>query len=373
MIPGDLHVTETIRIESAQQLAGIVADAASANQPLVPIGGGTALATGNTTTCPYVALDMRGLRGIETYVPTDLTASFRAGTSVQEVRAVLAANGQQLPLDLADDDAGTIGGLVATGFSGPSRLGCGTLKDLLIGCEYVRGDGLLAKAGGMTVKNVSGFEISRLLHGSWGSLAILTRVNLKLLPKPRSDRTIAWQDTDLAVGLARQQALLRDLPMAVAALTHVSAAGVHTSLRFIGREVAVEDHLARSRRLVGEPMGEIPSWQLPPTSELHPILICTSSPDDIGKLAIALGHHEGIVALHVAAGLGTLWATVDPDCVSALTLARLAAGLWRIEGGTPAWKGAVNVWGESHAAAVAQSVKQQFDPAGILNRGRLFV
>src|SRR5699024_1400043 len=125
------------------------------------------------------------------YEPADLTASFHAGTTLAEVNDILGEQGQELPLDMPQADRATIGGLVATGFYGPRRLGSGTLKDLLIGCAYVRGDGLVAKAGGMLVKNVSGFEISRLLHGSWGSLAGLTSINLKVVPKPKADFTFS--------------------------------------------------------------------------------------------------------------------------------------------------------------------------------------
>ncbi|MCA9832466.1 MAG: FAD-binding oxidoreductase [Thermomicrobiales bacterium] len=374
MIPHQLNVIDTIAIESVDHLAEVVAAASATNQALLPIGGGTCLATGCITETPYLALDLSELSGIDDYIPTDMTASFQAGTSLKQVRTALAANGQELPIDLAEDDAGTIGGLVATGFSGPRRLAQGTLKDLIIGCEYVRGDGLLAKAGGMTVKNVSGFEISRLLHGSWGSLAILTRVNLKLLPQPRGDRTITWTDENLSAAIARQQTLLQALPMAVAVQSVRTAMGIATSIRFMGREAAIADYLARATALVGDPSGDSADWVLPRANEAQPLIVCTAHLNELVTNATMLEQMAGIGEIRVSLGTGTLWATIDPAQLDMAMVSAAVTGLWTIEGGPATWKAGLNVWGPDRGdGKVAQSIKQQFDPVGVLNRGRLFV
>lgn len=377
MIPAQLSISETIIIKSPEHLAEVVAQAAEVSQPLLPIGGGTSLATGNAVDTAYHALDLTGLSGIDDYIPTDMTASFRAGTSIREVREVLAANGQELPIDLSAHDNGTIGGLVATGFSGPRRLGQGTLKDLLIGCEYVRGDGLLAKAGGMTVKNVSGFEISRLLHGSWGALAVLTRVNLKVLPQPRGDRTLMWIDRDIASGLQRQQSLLSAMPMTVATQTIWNSEGISTQIRFLGRQSAIDEYVSRASSISGE-YGEerlgAADWVPCQPTEARPQLVCSAAIDAVIDAATRLGQLRGMAEIRVSLGTGTLWASIDPEMISFQALADHAVGLWTIEGGSASWKNGQSVWGGHRSGmAVSQSIKNQFDPAGILNRKRLFV
>lgn len=212
-LPEDLTLSDVRRPEAIEEIAEILRSASENGTPVVPIGGGTSLHTGNSVVDSFLGVDLGGLTGVREYEPANLTASFMAGTRLEEVTAVLSEYGQELPLDLPQATQGTIGGLVATGFSGPRRLGSGTMKDLLIGCSYVRGDGLVAKAGGMLVKNVSGFEVSRLLHGSWGSLAVLTSVNVKVVPKSRADFTFAQRYSNLPEALEAQLHLLEHNPL----------------------------------------------------------------------------------------------------------------------------------------------------------------
>lgn len=375
--PAGMNVQETITVESSEHLADVMLSASRRDTPVVPVGGGTYLSTGVSTEHEYIALDLSALNGVENYIPTDMTASFRAGTPIADVRAALAQNGQELPVDLPADDGGTIGGLVATGYAGARRLGQGTLKDLLIGCEYVRGDGLLAKAGGMTVKNVSGFEISRLLHASWGSLAILTRVNLKVLPLPRVDRTFTWHDTDLAAALDRQLRLLSGFPACIALETSGSKGEYATSIRFVGRETALADYeqqLISAEAKPDETQQGNAAWIPAAATENAPQLVASNSLEQSRELAMKLNAMEGIEHLAVALALGTVRASVAPELVGATEFAGLATGAWMIEGGDAAWKAGVRVWGpQSGDHEVAAAVKQRFDPAGILNRGRLFI
>lgn len=372
--PQGLNVTETIAIETAEHLGEILAER---DTPVLPIGGGTCLSTGLPTDHDFLAIDMSNIRGIDNYVPTDMTASFQAGTPLSEIRAVLAENGQELPIDLSPDDAGTIGGLVATGFSGPRRFGQGTLKDLIIGCEYVRGDGMLAKAGGMTVKNVSGFEISRLLHGSWGSLAVLTRINMKVLPKTRADRTLVWLDADLQQALDRQLRLLESYSGCISLQTKSVDDGYQTAIRFVGREPAVADYQQQVESSEGAPISffEDSSWWNPTAATAtSPQLVANNTVADTRSLALKLGETAGISDLSISLPTGTVNAVIDPAKTSVAPISEIAHGLWMIEGGDYIWKQGAAIWGEERPdRAVAASIKQQFDPAGILNRGRLFI
>lgn len=372
-----LNITNTVRVESVEHLSDLLREASDSNTPVIPVGGGTCLSTGLPTDHEFLALDLSGLSGIVDYTPTDMTAGFLAGTPLSTVRETLADNGQELPIDLAPDDAGTIGGLVATGFSGPRRYSQGTLKDLLIGSEYVRGDGLIAKAGGMTVKNVSGFEISRMLHGSWGSLAVLTRVNLKVIPKARVDRTLVWQDAEMEHALARQERLLAQFPSAGALQTVQGPDGWDTAIRFSGREPAVDDYEKKAISLEGEPESVSASaamWAPGPSSEESAQLVLSATAADIPMILANLVASGGAAGISVSFGTGTIRATLIQDVVTASHLTDLGSPLWMIEGGHHAWKRDLPIWGPPRAdRAVMQSIRNQFDPAGILNCGRLFI
>lgn len=373
-----LNIVSAVQVESVEHLSELLREASDAGTPIVPVGGGTCLTTGFPVDHEFLALDLTGLSGIVDYTPTDMTAGFLAGTPIQVVRETLAENGQELPVDLADDDAGTIGGLVATGFSGPRRYSQGTLKDLLIGSEYVRGDGLIAKAGGMTVKNVSGFEISRMLHGSWGALAVLTRVNLKVIPKARVDRTHLWRDADPDSALSRQERLLAKFPGAVALLTVQHAGGWDTSIRFAGREPAVNDYEKQAIAIEGEPKSASASgasWAPMPSSEDAAQLVISSPVAGIQSVVSDLISSGAVSNISVSYGTGTIRARLNQDVINARHITDLGSqNLWMIEGGHNNWKAGLPVWGPDRADhAVMQSVKNQFDPAGILNRGRLFI
>lgn len=373
----ELQILNTVKVATPQELAQVLIEASASGTPVIPVGGGTCLSTGHSTEHEYIAIDLTPMSGIVDYVPTDMTAGFLAGTPVQEVRAALAENGQELPVDLAADDAGTIGGLVATGFAGPRQYSQGTLKDLLIGSEYVRGDGLIAKAGGMTVKNVSGFEISRMLHGSWGSLAVLTRVNLKVIPKARMETTLVWRDADFGSALSRQERMLLSFPNASALLTTQHTEGWDTSIRFAGRETAVNDYVKRALESEGEAFAQAETcdvWVPPSIASAQPQLVLSAEAAKLGAIVDGLIAGEGASNISCSLGTGSVRARLDPNVISASDLENLDSSLWMIEGGSSAWRRDIPVWGpEREDRVVAQSIKDQFDPAGILNRGRLFI
>lgn len=372
-----LNIENTVRVESADHLAEVLCDASESGTSVLPIGGGTCLSTGHAVDHEFLALDLTGLSDVMDYVPTDMTAGFLAGTPVSTVRETLAEYGQELPIDLAGDDAGTIGGLVSTGFSGPRRYGQGTLKDLLIGCEYVRGDGLMAKAGGMTVKNVSGFEISRMLHGSWGSLAVLTRVNLKVIPKPRADRTLLWGDADVESAVLRQERLLTQFSGALAMQTMQRTDGWVTAIRFTGRDSAVDDYERQAIQQEGEPISDdSPAgiWTAAPCSADRPQVVVSSPVEDVHQIVSDLTATDAVSNMSISLGTGTIRAQLNPEVISASHLADISSNLWMIEGGDDSWKRDMSIWGPQRPdRAVMQSIKQQFDPANILNRDRLFI
>ena len=183
-------VRESVVPQSAEEVASILADASQLGQAVIPVGGGTSLSLGNPPRGADLALSTRALSQVIDYEPTDLVLSVGAGARFSDVQAVLGEHGQRLPLDPAGGEDATIGGLIATARWGPLRHSAGTLRDLLIGIAVAHPSGTVTKAGGMVVKNVSGYDMPRLYHGSLGTLGVITSANFKVLPQPRAEATV---------------------------------------------------------------------------------------------------------------------------------------------------------------------------------------
>jgi FAD/FMN-containing dehydrogenase len=158
------------------------AEEVGAEGPVVPVGGGTHWApTGE-------GRRVRAPSGIVAYEPAEMTVRVRAGTTVAELDAAVAEHGQMVPLDPADPARATVGGVLAEGVSGIRRLRWGPVRDTVLEVRFVSADGRLVKSGGPVVKNVSGFDLCRLLVGSKGTLGVLAEVVLRAQPRPRAAR-----------------------------------------------------------------------------------------------------------------------------------------------------------------------------------------
>jgi glycolate oxidase FAD binding subunit len=154
-------------------------------------------------------LSLRDDTDVVSYVPGDLTLTVRAGATLADIERITGEHDQWLPLDPFGSDDGTIGATIATASSGPLATGFGLPRDLLLGLEFVNGRGEIVRAGGKVVKNVAGFDLSRLLTGSWGTLGVITEVTVRLYARPKVDRTFA-------VSLGRGQKSTTELLRAVA-------------------------------------------------------------------------------------------------------------------------------------------------------------
>jgi len=176
--------------DNTQQLLQRVIQARDAKTPLVIKGGGTKAFYGNSS--EGESLDISGHTGIVEYEPKELVITVRAGTLLQEVNAALAAHGQMLPFEPPSfGDAATIGGTLACGFSGPRRLFAGSARDYVLGCKVLTGNGEVIQFGGQVIKNVAGYDVSRLMVGAMGTLGVIMEVSLKVLPIPEQEVTIA--------------------------------------------------------------------------------------------------------------------------------------------------------------------------------------
>jgi glycolate oxidase FAD binding subunit len=184
-----------------EQIQERIVAAADAHTPLEPIGGGTKRAYGRAVegTQP---LDLCGLSGVVDYLPHELICVVRPGTLLAELEALLAERRQMLAFEPPRwAPEATIGGVVACNLSGPRRFKAGAARDHLLGFQAVTGRGELIRGGGRVVKNVTGYDLSKLMCGSFGTLAVLTELCLKVLPRPEAERTIAVTGLDEAAAL----------------------------------------------------------------------------------------------------------------------------------------------------------------------------
>src|SRR5438552_13079707 len=176
---------------SAEAVADTLVWASRDTLSVLTRGAGTKLGWGPAPRLIDVLLSTRRLNNVVAHRHGDLTATVQAGASLAEVNGELARHRQWIPLDPPWADRATIGGLVATNDSGPRRHRYGAPRDLIIGAEFARADGKLAKGGGIVVKNVAGYDLPRLMTGSVGSLAVIVTATFKLYPLPAASRTLA--------------------------------------------------------------------------------------------------------------------------------------------------------------------------------------
>ncbi len=382
--------------EDAQEVADILAEAADRSLAVAPIGGGTALGLGNVPERIDLALSTERLNSVIDYEPMDLVLSIGAGARFRDAQAILAEHGQGIPVEAPLDENATIGGLIATALAGPRRLGSGTLRDLLIGISVAHPSGTVTKAGGMVVKNVTGFDLTRLYLGSLGTLGVIVSANFKVLPKPRAEQTLLFTVPDIERGAGAASAIRASSIQPVALeLTQVGA-DWRLAVRIEGRDATVATTADRilglvnleSERLSGP---ESTSWwrtyvdaQAPVVRDPREIVVrCGVRPrGTIELLQKALNTIDGysLKPGYVAAslGLGSLIMRLESEePITGSHLAGLQLDLYEIAdtvtilAADPEAKRSIDVWGRSPATLdVMQTLKDQFDPARVLNPGR---
>jgi glycolate oxidase FAD binding subunit len=343
----------------------------SGHARLLVAGAGTAAGWGGTPADVDAVLDTTGLDGVIDYQPADMTVAVRAGTPLADLQKVLAEHGQRVALDAARTPLGaTVGGLVATADGGPARHTYGTLRDMVIGITVVLADGTVARSGGHVIKNVAGYDLAKLFHGSLGTLGVIAEVVLRVYPIPKATRTVAVEcDPAEAFDLAGR--VVADA-LEPAALEWF---GGRLLARFEGTEAGVAQRVSEldtaawqeveatvwqevAAVAVGEPgdtvfrSGMLPSrmpWFAARLQELADASADISSAVGVGVHTVRLrGGHAGVLATlrdEVAAAGGSTTAI-------------------RRAGEVPAWGP------PPPAVALMRAVKRQFDPDGRLGAGR---
>ncbi|MBS0506943.1 MAG: glycolate oxidase subunit GlcE [Proteobacteria bacterium] len=362
------------------QIIDRVRDSAERRAPLRICGGGTKDFHGPGA--PRHAgepLDMRPLAGIVSYEPSELVVTALAGTPLAELEALLAAHGQCLPFEPPRfAPGGTVGGMVAAGLSGPARASVGALRDYVLGVEIINGRGELLRFGGQVMKNVAGYDVSRLMAGSWGQLGVITEVSLKVLPVAPAEATLRFD-----CGEAEALTMLhmwggQPLPLNASCWVQEGGRG-QLYVRLRGARAAVD---AACRSMGGEPQ-HAPSvagdWQACRDQRL-PWFTARQADHALWRLSLP----QTAPALRLPAGVappliewqgGLRWLQAPQQQGEALrALAAQAGGgasCFIAAGDDETSAGALFDANSAALAAVHQRLKQAFDPAGILNPGRL--
>ena len=330
-----------LRPESPEEVVDAVRDCARRGLALVPWGGGVSL--GNEPDPPPrydVALDLRALRDVPVYERDDYTVTAGCGITMGELRARLAEQGQELPLETAGEDAATLGGVLACNASGPRRLIFGAPRDRIMGARFVTGDGTLARAGGRVVKNVAGHAVHRLLVGSRGGLAVLLEASLKLMPRPPARIALVHGgDAAMLADTARWTGFARREPAVLSVLGRATARG-HAALAvnapfavvtgFEGDPAWLEACRTFVLSRLGAPWAELRNDEAPPLwralADAHetpgPRLAFASAHNTPAALAGVLQHDAGERLLfHAPAGRLLLW----PEAAAASSLVHALA------------------------------------------------
>lgn len=369
---------EALRPASEAELAHAVA---AAEGPLRILGGGTrgmAPEEGRP-------LSTAALTGVVLYEPGALTLVLRAGTPVAEVERLLAAEGQRLPFEpmdhrglLGTQGTPTIGGVAAANVSGPRRVQAGAARDYMLGVRFVDGRGRIIRNGGRVMKNVTGYDLVKLLAGSRGTLGILTEIAFKVLPLPETQATLTLRGLDDARAVAAMAAALGS-PFEVTGAAHLPGPEPATHLRIEGFAASVAYRAGRLARLLA-PFGAAEVERDPARiaalwAGIRDVAPLQGREGDVWRLSVRPSAAPGLLARAGAEahlmdwGGGLLWlllprgtdlrARLGPVAGHA-TLVRAEPGtrLPRLEPEAPA------------VAALAAGLRRAFDPRGILNSGR---
>ena len=386
-------IKEVVTPGSAAELASVLGEASASGRAVTPIGSGTKLAVGNVPAFVDLGLSTGHLTRVLHYEPTDMTLSVEAGIRFGELQVLLAERGQALPIEVPDDAQATIGGLIATAMAGPRRLGCGTLRDLLIGISVAYPSGILAKAGGLVVKNVTGFDLMRLHLGAFGTLGVITSANFKVLPLARTETTLITSgltlDEALSAASTARQSRLRPISVEVFS----SNGKWQSAVRLEGRAEtvalgasAITSNPVWSTELSGPESAQWWRTYVQQQSLIENgddiVVRFASAPKKSGTLsqsvqALLSKHALSPQLFAISPGLGTVLIQfnsegLSPDSIKIFqSAATIIADTVTVLKAPADLKAGIDIWGAvPTTVAVMRSLKSEFDGGGTLNPGR---
>jgi glycolate oxidase FAD binding subunit len=371
---------QTLAPETFDSFAAELASATASGHAVRIRGGGTKAgwvpSDGHRE--PSVFLDTRRLNWTVEHTPGDMTAVFAAGVSFSQAQAELAREGQRLALDppLGDDDGATIGGIVATGDSGPLAHRYGTPRDQVLSVTVALGDGTICRAGSRVIKNVAGYDLPKLYTGSFGTLGAILAVGFRVRALPRATATILGGAPNQQV-LASAIARLTSVPLEFEALDVAWRAGRGGVLAQVAGASSLRraDAAARQMKSLGlqgiaVTHEDADFWSRQrglQRSDTRAVLKLTGPPSALGSVIGLADAHEATVVARAALGISYL--TVDEEQVGPLREA-LPRGFGAVVLDRPAGS-VIDTWGQQAGSAMElmRAVKRRFDPAGICNPG----
>jgi glycolate oxidase FAD binding subunit len=405
---------DTLRVRDAKDVEQAVRAALASEQPLEIIGHGSKRLIGQPMATNAV-LDLSALNAVTAYEPNELIITVQAGAPLADVKSLIDSKNQQFAFDpmntaalLGTPELGTIGGMIGAGLAGPRRVKAGGARDHLLGAHAVSGFGDSFKTGGRVVKNVTGYDLCKLLAGSWGTLAVMTEVTLKVMPRPESERTLVLRGLD-DVTANRAMTTALGSPFDVSGAAHLpnsafrSAGGALAALGAPGQSVTLLrlEGIAASAAHRAASLGQLVAafgaadiiedaasatvWNsirdvLPFAANgalgAWPVWRIVCPPASGGALGQAIARETGGDVIYDWGG-GLIWAALPPksDAQAALVRQRVDAvgGHATLIRASDEVRRNIDVFHPlvSGVAALGERVRHSFDPKHILNRGRM--
>ena len=401
-------MTDVLKPSDTAQVEEAITWAIANDKSFELVGSGSKRALGRPSQTD-MTLDLSSLTGVTLYEPDELILSARAGTPLSEIEKLLDDNNQQLdfePMDygpLLGEEAGrgTIGGTLAINLSGPRRIKAGAARDHFLGATVVTGRGETVKTGGRVVKNVTGYDLCKVLAGSWGTLAAMTDVTIKVLPKPETEATVVVEGLDDAQACAVMSAALGsscDVSAAAHLPDHVASwfeglpkPEAATALRLEGVAPSVAH---RTEMLVKLMKSSGPAVVLDETNskalwrsvrQVAPFATEAARARPLWRISTAPGQGHRVVDLITPAaqmfydwGGGLIWVAMpfenEADAGSIRRAVAELGGHATLVRAPVSLRASVDVFQpqEPGLAALSRRVKESFDPKGVLNPGRMW-
>ena len=401
-------MADTVKPRDARDVEEAVHWAVAEDKPLELVGQGSKRGIGRPSQTD-LSLDFSGLTGVTLYEPEELVLSVKAGTPIAEIEALLDQNNQQLAFEPADYSAlfgqpagqGTLGGVVAANLSGPRRIKAGAARDHVLGITAVSGRAETIKTGGRVVKNVTGYDLCKVLTGSWGTLAAMTEITLKVLPRPETEATVlvkGLNDADACAAMAVATGSSADVSGAAHLPDHVASwfeglpkPEASTVFRLEGVAPSVahrQDQLAVLLKRFGAVsiLGQGASralWR--DIRDVKAFAVAPARHRPLWRVATAPASGHRLVDLITPAaqmfydwGGGLVWVAMpyedEADAGSVRAAVAALGGHATLIRAPAAVRAAVDVFQpEEHGLrALNRRVKESFDPKGMLNPGRMW-
>jgi glycolate oxidase FAD binding subunit len=395
-------MADTLKPRDAKDVESAVQWALAEEKTLEVLGRGSKRQIGRAAQWD-MSLELSALSGVTLYEPEELILSARAGTPLAEIEDLLAAHHQELafepmdhgPIFGADERRATIGGTLAANVSGPRRIKAGAARDHFLGVTAVSGRGETFKSGGRVVKNVTGYDLCKVLAGSYGTLAVMTDVTVKVLPRAETEQTLLVLGLDDAAATRAMSAAMNSsndvsaaahLPAPLAATLQAEAGTSITALRLEGVAPSVT-HRRKALEALLKPYGTLIVWDETDSRALWRRVrdVAPFANDDRVLWRISTAPARGhVVAAAIGAGEyfydwsgGLIWAALPPSEDAGAARVRQALsgdGHATLIRAPAAIRAAVPVFEPQlpGVAALTRRLKESFDPKGVLSPGRMY-